>query len=223
PARFGPEDLSGKLKAKAALLCAFSLPAEATALDRPLVGLVSRMTDQKGFDLIALALPGLLKLDATFVLLGSGESRYEEQWEAVAADHPARVGVRIGFDEALAHLIEAGADIFLMPSRFEPCGLNQMYSLRYGTVPVVRATGGLDDTVVNYNERSGRGTGFKFAEYTAPALVRTMKRALKVFGDRKRWRALQLAGMRQDFSWDVSAREYVKVYRNVRRRFDGIR
>jgi starch synthase len=223
PAPFGPDDLSGKLKAKAALLRAFRLPAEASALDRPLVGLVSRLTDQKGFDLIATALPQLLKLDANFVLLGNGETRYEEQWSTVSSEHPERVGVRIGFDESLAHLIEGGADLFLMPSRFEPCGLNQMYSLRYGTVPVVRATGGLDDTVVNYNERSGRGTGFKFAEYTAPALLRTMKRALKVFGDRKKWRALQLAGMRQDFSWDVSAREYVKVYRNVRRRFDGIR
>lgn len=223
PSHFGPENLSGKLKTKAAVLRTFGLPAEASALDRPLIGLVSRMTDQKGFDLIALALPDLLKLDATIVLLGSGEPRYEAQWRAVAVKHPTRVGVRIGFDEARAHLVEGGADIFLMPSRFEPCGLNQMYSLRYGTVPVVRATGGLDDTVVNYNERSGRGTGFKFAEYTAPALVRTVKRALKVFSDRKKWRALQLAGMRQDFSWDVSALEYVKVYRNVRRRFDGIR
>jgi starch synthase len=223
PAPFGPDDLSGKLKAKAALLRAFRLPAEGNALDRPLVGLVSRLTDQKGFDLISLALADLLKLDASYVLLGSGEPRYEEQWRAVAAERPDRVGVRIDFDEPLAHLVEGGADMFLMPSRFEPCGLNQMYSLRYGTVPVVRATGGLDDTVVNYNERSGRGTGFKFTEYTAPALLRTMKRAMKVFGDRKKWRALQLAAMRQDFSWDVSAREYVKVYRSVRRRFDGIR
>jgi starch synthase len=223
PARYGPDDLSGKLKAKGALLRAFRLPAEANALDRPVIGMVSRLTDQKGFDLISVALPQLLKLDATFVLLGTGETRYEDQWEKVAGERADRVGVRIGFDESLAHLVEAGADIFLMPSRFEPCGLNQLYSLRYGTVPVVRATGGLDDTVVNYNERSGRGTGFKFAEYTAPALVRTMKRALKVFADRKKWRALQLAGMRQDFSWDVSAREYVKVYRSVRRRFDGIR
>ncbi len=223
PARFGADDLSGKLKAKRAVLAAFRLPAEASALDRPVIGLVSRMTDQKGFDLLSLAMNDLLKLDARYVLLGSGERRYEEQWQRVAENHPDRVGVHIGFDESLAHLVEAGADVFLMPSRFEPCGLNQMYSLRYGTVPVVRATGGLDDTVVNYNERSGRGTGFKFSEYTAPSLVRTMKRALKVFGDRRKWRALQLAGMRQDFSWDVSAREYVKVYRGVRRRFDGIR
>ena len=223
PAPYGPDDLTGKLKAKAALLRAFRLPSEAGALDRPVVGMVSRLTDQKGFDLIAQALPALLKLEATFVLLGSGEARYEEQWKALAAERPDKVGVYIGFHDELAHLVEAGADVFLMPSRFEPCGLNQMYSLRYGTVPVVRATGGLDDTVVNYNERSARGTGFKFAEYTAPALVRTVKRALKVFGDRKKWRALQLAGMRQDFSWDVSAREYVKVYRGVRRRFDGIR
>jgi starch synthase len=185
--------------------------------------LVSRLTDQKGFDLIARALDRLLSLQATFVLLGSGERRYEDLWERVAAEQPDRVAVRIGFDESLAHLIEGGSDMFLMPSRFEPCGLNQMYSLRYGTVPIVRATGGLDDTVVNYNERSGRGTGFKFKDYTPEALVRTVKRALKVFGRRKEWRALQLAGMRQDFSWDASAREYVKVYRNLRRRFDGIR
>jgi starch synthase len=223
PAPFGADDLSGKLKAKAALLRAFRLPAEAAALDRPVIGIVSRLTDQKGFDLIAQAADSLLTLDATYVLVGSGERRYEELWERLATGRPDRVGVRIGFDEKVAHLVEGGADMFLMPSRFEPCGLNQMYSLRYGTVPVVRATGGLDDTVINYNERSGRGTGFKFSEYTPQALVRTVKRALKLFGDRKKWRALQLAGMRQDFSWDVSAREYVKVYRSVRRRFDGIR
>jgi starch synthase len=223
PAPFGAEDLSGKLKAKARLLAAFRLPAEAAALDRPVIGLVSRLTDQKGFDLIAQAIDDLVGLDTTYVLLGTGEARYEEGWQRAASERPDRVGVRIGFDEPLAHLIEAGSDLFLMPSRFEPCGLNQMYSLRYGTVPIVRATGGLDDTVVNYNERSGRGTGFKFKEYTPQALVRTVKRALKLFGRRKEWRALQLAGMRQDFSWDASAREYVKVYRNARRRFDGIR
>jgi starch synthase len=223
PAPFNADDLSGKLKAKAALLRAYKLPAEAVALDRPVIGLISRLTDQKGLDLIAQALDGLLALDASYVLLGSGERRYEEMWRRVAEDVPGRVGARIGFDEPLAHLIEAGADMFLMPSRFEPCGLNQMYSLRYGTVPIVRATGGLDDTVVNYNERSGRGTGFKFKDYTAEALVRTVKRALRLFGRRKEWRALQLAGMKQDFSWDASAREYVKVYRNLRRRFDGIR
>ncbi|HSL23340.1 MAG TPA: glycogen synthase GlgA [Vicinamibacterales bacterium] len=223
PEPFSTEDLSGKLKAKAELLRAFRLPSEADALDRPVIGMVSRLTDQKGFDLIHQASTALLGLNATYVLIGSGERRYEDTWERLAMERPERVGTHIGFDERLAHLVEGGADIFLMPSRFEPCGLNQMYSLRYGTVPVVRATGGLDDTVVNYNERSGRGTGFKFTEYTPQALVRTVKRALKLFGDRKKWRALQLAGMRQDFSWDVSAREYVKVYRSVRRRFDGIR
>jgi starch synthase len=223
PVPYSPENLSGKLKAKASLLAELRLAAEGGALDRPVIGMVSRLTAQKGFDLIAQALDQLLALDATYVLLGSGEPRFEEAWQRAAAARPERVGVRIGFDERLAHLIEAGADMFLMPSRFEPCGLNQMYSLRYGTIPIVRATGGLDDTVVNYNERSGRGTGFKFKEYTAPALVRTVKRALKLFGRRKEWRALQLAGMRQDFSWDASAREYVKVYRSVRRRSDGIR
>jgi starch synthase len=215
PAGYSAEDFSGKLKAKAALLRAFRLPSEGAALDAPVIGMVSRLTVQKGFDLIAQALPELLKLPATFVLLGSGASEFERLWESTAAEHPERVGVKIGFDEALAHLVEAGSDMFLMPSQFEPCGLNQMYSLRYGTVPIVRAVGGLDDTVVNYNERSGRGTGFKFSEYTPQALVRTVKRALKLFRRRTEWRALQVAGLRQDFSWDASAREYVKVYRKL--------
>jgi starch synthase len=214
-ATYSAENFSGKLKDKAALLRAFRLPSEGAALDRPVIGMVSRLTLQKGFDLIAQALPQLLKLPATYVLLGSGARDFEQAWATTAAEHPDRVGVTIGFDERLAHLVEAGSDMFLMPSRFEPCGLNQMYSLRYGTVPIVRATGGLDDTVVNYNERSGRGTGFKFSEYTPQALVRTVKRALKLFGSRKEWRALQVAGMRQDFSWDASAREYVKVYRKL--------
>ena len=130
-------------------------------------------------------------------------------WTRLAAAHPDRIGARIGFDESLAHLIEAGADMFLMPSRFEPCGLNQMYSLRYGTVPVVRAVGGLADTVTTTGRRS---TGFVFPDYTPAALLDALERALALFTDRPRWRALQLAGMAQDHSWDRSAREYVKIY-----------
>lgn len=193
--------------------CGF-VPNEA-AMARPVIGMVSRFTDQKGFDLIERAADALLALDATWTVLGGGDPRYERFWIDVAARHPDRVSITVGFDEALAHLIEGGADLFLMPSRFEPCGLNQMYSLRYGTIPVVRATGGLDDTVVDADEPGAEGNGFKFSDYTPAALVGAVERALAAYRQPRRWRALQRAGMRQDHSWDVSAREYVKVYRAV--------
>ena len=170
------------------------------------------MVDQKGFDLLADIADELPRLDAAFVLLGSGERRYEDLWLALAARYPDRVAVQIGFDERLAHLIEAGSDMFLMPSRFEPCGLNQMYSLRYGTVPVVHATGGLADTVVNFDPATGRGTGFTFDEYSPQALVGTLRWALGVFMDRRAWRRIQQTGMRQDYSWTASAQQYVEVY-----------
>lgn len=182
------------------------------AVERPLVGLVSRLVDQKGFDLIsdiAEALPGL---GATFVLLGTGETRYESFWRDLAARYPTQVGVHIGFDEARAHRVEGGADLFLMPSRFEPCGLNQMYSSRYGTLPVVRAVGGLADTVENLDIATGEGTGFAFEAYSAEALLDTLKWALATYRDRRQWQRMQVAGMARDFSWDRSAREYVKVY-----------
>ena len=134
-------------------------------LARPVIGMVSRMVDQKGLDLIAAVAGDLVALDATFVIVGTGEPRYQDMWTSLSRRHPDRVGVFVGFDERRAHLVEGGADIFLMPSRFEPCGLNQMYSLRYGTVPVVRAVGGLVDTVRPYNPRNGQGTGFLFADY----------------------------------------------------------
>jgi starch synthase len=184
---------------------------------RPLVGMISRMVDQKGFDLIAALTGTLPLLDATFVVLGTGEARYQDMWRRLEVDHPARVGARIGFDEALAHLIEAGADIFLMPSRFEPCGLNQMYSLRYGTVPVVRAVGGLADTVTDYAPDRPNSTGFVFRDYTPAALLATLERALALYADKRRWRALQLCGMEQDHSWDRSAREYVTIYGRAQR------
>jgi len=226
PAPFDAADLAGKRAAKAAVLQRYSLPSDAAALKRPLIGMVSRMVDQKGFDLIAAAMDGLMALDAAFVVLGTGEPRYQDMWSGTAARHPDRVGARIGFDESLAHLIEAGADIFLMPSRFEPCGLNQMYSMRYGTVPVVNGVGGLADTVLDYvpaapkrgrggpvtPKRSEGGTGFVLASYTPAALVEALRRAIGVFGHAREWKAIQLAGMRQDFSWDRSAREYVKIY-----------
>jgi starch synthase len=213
PASYSAADLGGKKRAKEALLRHVKLPAEAAALERPVIGLVSRLTDQKGFDLIGAAAEALMELDATWVMLGSGERHYEDLWRTMAARHPDRVSATIGFDEQLAHLIEAGADIFLMPSRFEPCGLNQLYSLRYGTVPIVRATGGLKDTVRDAGEPNG--TGVVFTEYTSAALVGAVRRALELFKNPTRWQGLQRAGMALDPSWDASAREYVKVYRGL--------
>jgi len=175
-------------------------------MTRPIVGMISRMVEQKGLDLIAASAGEIARLDATFVVLGTGDSRYEAFWRDLAVGHADRIGVKIGFDEGLAHLIEGGADMFLMPSRFEPCGLNQMYSLRYGTVPIVRAVGGLADTVEE------GVTGFVFKEYTAEALLQALHRALRAFQDPQKWRTLQLAGMKQDHSWDRSAREYVRIY-----------
>ena len=215
PAPYSVDDLTGKRAAKRELLRRYGLPSDGSAAARPLVGMVSRMVDQKGLDLIWHGREALCAMDAAFVVLGTGEPRYEAMWRALAAAHPTRVGVRVGFDEGLAHLIEAGADLFLMPSRFEPCGLNQMYSMRYGTVPVVRATGGLADTVRQVDPQRGVGTGFMFEEYTAAAMLSALNRALVLFRDQERWRVVQRAGMRQDFSWDSSAAAYVQVYQTA--------
>ncbi len=212
PRPYGATDLEGKSAAKRELLERCRLPAGVDALARPVVGLISRMVDQKGFDLLADIADELPRLGAAVVLLGSGERRYEDLWLALATRYPDRVAVHIGFDERLAHLIEAGADLFLMPSRFEPCGLNQMYSLRYGTVPLVRATGGLADTVRNFDAVTGSGTGFTFDEYSPQALLGTLRWALGVFMDRRTWQRIQQSGMRQDHSWAASARRYVEVY-----------
>ena len=186
--------MSGKAAAKRQVLLQYGLPVDDAAMKRPLIGMISRMVDQKGFDLIAAVIDELMSLDATWVVLGTGEARYQSMWTGTAARHPDRVGVRIGFDEPLAHLIEGGADMFLMPSRFEPCGLNQMYSLRYGTVPIVHGVGGLADTVRDYSPRSTASTGFVFREYTGAALLTALERALRVFADRPRWRAAPAGG-----------------------------
>lgn len=212
PVPFHAKDLSGKRAAKIALLKRYGLPADEATLARPLVGMVSRMVDQKGFDLIAALEHDVPRLEATFIVLGTGEARYQDLWRGLAAAYPDRIGAHVGFDESLAHLIEGGADIFLMPSRFEPCGLNQMYSMRYGTVPVVHGVGGLADTVRDYAPRRAKPTGFVFHQYSPPALLEALARALALFTDPRKWRALQVAGMQQDFSWDRSAQEYVKIY-----------
>jgi starch synthase len=214
PKGYSAENLDAKRASKIAVLERYSMPASGDALARPLVGMVSRMVDQKGFDLIAAIAGELPRLNASFVILGTGDARYQDLWRQLAADHPERIGARIGFDESLAHLIEGGADIFLMPSRFEPCGLNQMYSMRYGTVPVVHAVGGLADTVT-------KKTGFVFEDYSAAALLACLTQALERHRDTRRWRALQQAGMAQDFSWDRSAKEYVKIYDRAIRMANG--
>jgi starch synthase len=213
PAPFSADDLSGKAAVKRALLSRVGLDGPGQWA-RPVIGMVSRMVDQKGLDLVAatVASGALEQLDASFAILGTGEPHYEAMWRHLAALRPNRVAVTVGFNEQLAHLIEGGSDLFLMPSRFEPCGLNQMYSLRYGTVPVVRATGGLDDTVQQVDEATGEGTGFKFEEYTPQAMLGAIRRALAWFGRPAAWRRIQEAGMRQDNSWEASAKEYVALY-----------
>ena len=211
PEPYSAANLAGKRAAKRALLEAYQLPVD-EALGRPVVGMVTRLVDQKGFDLLGAIADELPRIGASIVLLGSGERRYEDLWLGLSARHPDCIGVRIGFDEPLAHLIEGGADLFLMPSQFEPCGLGQMYSLRYGTVPLVRATGGLADTVRNYDPETGTGTGFTFDDYSPQALLGTLRWALGVFQDRDAWTRIQTAGMAQDHSWDASARRYVEVY-----------
>ena len=229
PVPFSASHLKGKAAAKRAVLERFGLPGTSETTRRPLVGLISRMVDQKGFDLLAEAAEVLPVLGATFVLLGSGESRYEAQWLDLAARYPDRIGVQIGFDDALAHVVEGGADLFLMPSRFEPCGLNQMYSLRYGTVPVVHATGGLRDTVKDVDSASEGGNGFTFDEYSAVAMLGALGRALAAFADRAAWRRIQQTGMREDFSWAASAQAYGTAYERAvaarsvgRRRFQEV-
>src|SRR5216117_960209 len=213
PARYDAHDLAGKARCKQALQAELGL---AVRDDPPLLGVVSRLAEQKGLDLLAATLPGALEpLDAQLAVLGSGDERYEHSVRGLAARFPGRVGVRIGFDEGLAHRIEAGADVFLMPSRFEPCGLNQLYSLRYGTVPIVHATGGLDDSVAEFDPATGAGTGFKFIPYTPAAFLAALELALRTRRDPALWARLVANGMAQDFSWGRAAAEYRALYETL--------
>ena len=215
-AKYSSKDLSGKLTCKKNLLEAFGL--DAANPDSPVIGIVSRFADQKGFDLIAAVAPELLSEDLKIIVLGAGESKYEKMMRDLAALYPGKLSVKVLYDDALAHKVEAGADIFLMPSRYEPCGLNQIYSLKYGTVPVVRATGGLDDTIEAFDPQTGRGTGFKFRAYEAPALLAAIRQALAIFrNEPAAWRKLQVNGMAKDFSWQVSALEYARLYEVARK------
>ena len=213
--KYSAQNLAGKKACKADLLRAFKLPEE--ALERPLIGIVSRFADQKGFDLIAEVCDQLMHEDIGLVALGTGQGIYEKIFQDLAAKYPGRAAVKIGYDNALAHKIEAGADMFLMPSRYEPCGLNQIYSLRYGTVPLVRATGGLDDTVQNFDAATGQGTGFKFEKYNGQALLECVRTALGVFRDGVAWQTVQANGMARDFSWNKAAASYVTLYEAAKR------
>lgn len=203
---YSAEDLAGKRECKADLLREFALSAE--NMDRPLFGIVSRFADQKGFDLIEEIAYDLIQEDLALVVVGSGDARYETLFQSLAAARPDRVGVQVAYDNTLAHKIEAGADLFLMPSRYEPCGLNQIYSLRYGTVPVVRATGGLDDTI------DGE-TGFKFQEYSGVALLGAIRQSLDVYREPVQWKRMVRKGMARDFSWQASAAEYSALYKRL--------
>ncbi|PYX29415.1 MAG: glycogen synthase GlgA [Acidobacteria bacterium] len=213
-ARYSPQDLSGKVNCKKDLLNSFGMPN--ADLNVPVVGIVSRFAAQKGFDLISQVVDRMAREEMIMVVLGAGDKPYEEMFQRLSKQFPNKIAVKIAYDNAIAHKIEAGADMFLMPSRYEPCGLNQIYSLKYGTVPIVRATGGLDDTIEPWDVRSGKGTGFKFTEYTGEALLATIKQALLAFRDQSSWQTLMRNGMNKDFSWGASAREYGKVYDRVR-------
>ena len=212
-ARYTESNLAAKRNCKRSLQRALALPARDQA---PLLGMVSRLTSQKGFDLVEKIFGQLIERDLQMAILGSGEERYEEFFRRVAKQFPKKVGVRVGFDEALAHRIEAGADIFLMPSLYEPCGLNQMFSLKYGTIPIVRAVGGLKDTVEDFDLERETGTGFVFGPYEPQAFMAAIERALQAYGDKKAWTALRRRAMRRDFSWERSADAYGNLYQQLR-------
>jgi starch synthase len=211
-ANYGIHDLSGKAACKRDLLEKYRLPVD---LEKPVVAIVSRLTAQKGIDLIAQAVWRMLETGAYFILLGSGAENYVAYFQHVRDTMPAQVGVYFGYNNALAHQIEAGADIFLMPSAYEPCGLNQMYSLKYGAAPIVRGVGGLDDTIRNFEPTTGQGNGFKFYEYSSDRLIEKFYESLMIYYDPQTWRKLQLNGMREDFSWRSSAHNYLTAYRQI--------
>ena len=214
PAQYTPEDLSGKKECKRALQARFLLEEDDTI---PVMGVVSRLADQKGLDLLADAIDAILtNMRVQLVLLGSGDKALEQFFGDLPQRFPGRAGSFIGYNNEVAHWIEAGCDMFLMPSRYEPCGLNQIYSLKYGTLPVVRATGGLEDTVEQYNEVTGTGTGFKFSEASAHAVYYTIGWAVSTYYDRRDdWDAMVQQAMQQRFSWEDSARAYEKAYRQA--------
>ncbi len=212
-ARYDVNDLSGKRECKKDLLKEFGLPA--TLEQVPLFGMISRLADQKGFDLLAEIIDQLFSFDLGFVLLGTGEQKYHDLFSQVARKYPQKAGIRIAYDDRLAHKIEAGADLFLMPSKYEPCGLNQIYSLKYGTIPIVRATGGLDDTITDYDPSTGMGNGFKFVRYDSRDFLSQIRKAIDFYVQPEHWTRLIRNAMHSDFSWQRSAEAYLQLYRKA--------
>jgi len=207
---YSPRKVAGKQACKESLIQEMNLDPLLTK--RPLLGMISRLDAQKGLDLLVKILEDILALDVGLVVLGSGDERIQGAIQEAAQRHPGRVGLTIGFDEPLAHRIMAGADAFLIPSRYEPCGLTQMYALKYGTVPIVRATGGLDDTIVPFDHKTGEGNGFKFSAYEPNAFLEAIRKAIDLFQDPKAWQRLMANGMKADFSWERSAQQYRTLY-----------
>lgn len=213
PGNYTPDALKGKALCKASLIKEMGL--DGSMIKRPLLSMVSRLDKQKGLDVLLEVLEQILRLDVGLVILGSGSQEIQRGLTEASGKNPNRLGLKLGFDESLAHRIIAGSDMFLIPSRYEPCGLTQMYALKYGTVPIVRATGGLDDTVSPFSLKSRKGTGFKFRPYTGKALLGAIKAAVTVFQDPGTWGRLMKNGMQEDFSWARSARAYVSLYESV--------
>jgi starch synthase len=209
PAQYTVKNLEKKDDCKQKVLNEMGLPFKPEV---PVVGLVSRLVDQKGLDLIAEIMEAFLGLEVQFLVLGTGDLRYHELLESLSSKHPAQLAAVLKFDNRLAKLIYAGSDLFLMPSRFEPCGLGQMIAMRYGTIPVVRKTGGLADTVENLSPDGKKGTGFSFDNYRAEELLFTLKRAVEAYHQPKLWKDLVQRAMRQDFSWNLSAEKYLDLY-----------
>jgi len=212
PHRYFISNLSGKRKNKLELLHLCNFPLRT---DQPLIGVISRLDIQKGFDLLEDIMDDILSLDLQFILLGTGDEKYHEFFRDVEKRFPDRFKAFLTFDNRLAHWIEAGCDIFLMPSRYEPCGLNQMYSLKYGTVPVVRKTGGLADTVIDFDESAKTGTGFVFKKYDSGELLDTIKRAVRIYSRNRTWFKIVKQGMKQDFSWENSAKLYSDLFLSI--------
>jgi starch synthase len=216
-AHYSAKDLSGKAECRRDLLHAFSAGSQVKE-DTAVLGIVARLATEKGFDLTAQVIERLSFENIYLVVLGMGEPYYENLFRSLHERFPAKLSVRIAYDETLAHKVEAGSDIYLMPSRYEPCGLNQIFSMKYGTVPVVRATGGLENTVQEWNPETRTGTGFKFSNYAVDDYLQAIERALSVFRDKDAWQTLMRNGMAQDYSWTKPAEQYIKVYEEVARR-----
>lgn len=212
PQKYSAKELELKAENKKALAEKFAFAYDENT---PIIGIISRLYDAKGFDLIAEAFPEMMKMNLQLVLLGNGDKKYHTLFEKMLKKYPGKFGCYLGFNDDLAHLIEAGADMVMMPSHYEPCGLTQMYSLTYGTVPLVRETGGLADTVSKYNEKTLEGNGFMFKQYDSAALLKELNRALKIFEDKKTWAKIQKNGMKSDFSWSSSAKKYLELYKTV--------